>query len=311
MTWKAYNTAVRIPPLLGNDTEQISTVYVGSGSDDGYFLYYASSSSKWVISKYFGTSFVMSGALSGTLVPKYVNYGNETVYATGTLGDVPTYALWFDVTYVSRWIISPYTPGILPVEYWLPTDPINAPGGAGHYQGSAFYAGTPPALGGTATFQARGYNRGETLDSYEGASVTMTTKYERWESSTLYGEYTAAGGASGTKYCGLPQWKDGSGDTYIRSLTKTNYGKYSYGSISYNATYSKWLIGAYGSASGWWEGSEPSKTSPVTFTFKVPEGSELTGANKTIAFDKYVKGENSETIYLCEAATWKDREMRA
>ena len=294
MTWKAYNTAVRIPPLRDNTIDQAKTVYLGDDDDLFYKLYYSSAVGKWVISNHYGMIFLQN---TNELIPTYININGYCSYRN-------PYAviLWYDVTY--GWVISS-TPGISPVEYWMPSDPINNPSGAGEYTGTAFYTGTPPALGGSATFQARGSLRGTTKDAYSGTAITLTTKYERWESATLYGEYTAAGGASGTKYCGLPQWKDGSSNTYIRSVSKTS-NKYTYGDISYNTTYSKWLIGTYGSTSGWYEGSEPSKTGSVTFTFTVPEGSELTGANKTITFDKYVKGENTETIYLTEAGTWRD-----
>ena len=297
MTWKAYSTEIRTAPLKDNTfpyNENYQAVYLGVDDDFGYKLYYSSSLSKWVISLRYGMIF-LSGV--NEFIPTYKNINGYSSYIQGSN------VLWYDASTIwTTWIIST-TPGISPVEYWLADDPVNDPSGAGSYQGTAFYTGTPPALGGSATFQARGSLRGTTKDAYSGTPITITTQYQRWESSTLYGKYTAAGGASGTKYCGLPQWKDGDDNAYVRSLTKTD-GKYSYGSISYNSTYSKWLIGTYGNVSGWYEGSEPSKTSPVTFTFTVPDGSELTGTNKTITFDEYVKGENTEIVLLTEASRW-------
>lgn len=295
MTWKSYNTAVRIPPLRDNTIDQTKTVYIGAGDDNGYTLYYSSALSKWVISEHYGMVFLQG---SSEYVPTYININGYCSYYYESTGNT----LWYDLTY--GWMISS-NPGISPVEYWMPADPINNPSGAGAYTGTAFYTGTPPALGSSATFEARGNLRGTTKDAYSGTAITLTTKYERWESSTLYGEYIAAGGASGTKYCGLPQWTDGDSNTYIRSLTKTA-DKYTYGAIRYDTINLKWLIGTYGSVSGWYEGSEPSKTSSVVFTFTVPEASELSGTNKTIGFDEYVKGENVEAVYLTEAGTWRD-----
>ncbi|OGV53547.1 MAG: hypothetical protein A2017_20835 [Lentisphaerae bacterium GWF2_44_16] len=296
MTWKAYNTAVRIPTLRDNVIDQTKTIYIGidDSDDEGYKLFYHSGLSKWVIAAHWGMSFIISGYYSGTCPPDYVNYNGYSSYTKYS-------SLWYDLTY--GWVVTLGNLGAKPIEYWRPNDPINDPSGAGTYQGTVFYTGTPPALGGSAAFQARGNIRGSVKNAYSGTAITLTTQYQRWESATLYGEYTAAGGASGIKYCGLPQWTDGDGNTYIRSVTKTD-GKYTYGTISYNTTYSKWLIGAYGSASGWYEGSEPSKTGSVTFTFKVPEGSEITGTNKTVTFDKYVKGENTQTVFLTEASRW-------
>lgn len=294
MTWKAYNTAVRIPTMLDNVIDQTKSIYIGiaDSDDEGYKLFYHSRLSKWVIGTYWGM-IILRG--SGQYIPTYKSFNGYSSYV------LDSNVLWYDLIY--GWVITTTTPGVSPIEYWKPVDPVNDPDGAGSYQGTAFYTGTPPALGGSATFQARGSLRGTTKDAYSGTPITITTQYQRWESATLYGEYTAAGGASGTKYCGLPQWTDGDDNTYIRSISKTD-GKYSYGNIKYDITSLKWLIGTYGSASGWYEGSEPSKTGSVTFTFTVPEGSELTGTNKTISFDEYVKGENTQTVLITEVSRW-------
>lgn len=295
MTWKTYTTAVRIPTLRDNVIDQAKTVYIGAGDDFDYKLYYSSALSKWVISEHYGMVFLQG---SSEYVPTYININGYCSYYYESTGNT----LWYDLTY--GWMISS-NPGISPVEYWMPADPINNPSGAGAYTGTAFYTGTPPALGSSATFEARGNLRGTTKDAYSGTAITLTTKYERWESSTLYGEYIAAGGASGTKYCGLPQWKDANGNTYVRSLAKTS-GKYSYGSISYDSSHSKWLIGTYEGETGWWEGSEPSKTGSVTFIFTAPQDAEVIGEDIEITFDQYVKGDNITTIYIGEVEKWRD-----
>jgi hypothetical protein len=103
---------------------------------------------------------------------------------------------------------------------------------------------------------------------------------------------------------GLPQWKDGNNQYYIRSIEKDG-DYYSYGSISFDD--SKWVIGVKDSAYGWWEGSEPKITGAVTFEFKKPEGSEIEDQdNITVNFDKYITGDEKTDIHIFRVTQWLD-----
>ena len=66
------------------------------------------------------------------------------------------------------------------------------------------------------------------------------------------------------------------------------------------------MIGETGSAGGWHEGSEPKADGgAVTFRFTKPEGSDAQGSDISVAFDKYVCGDETETAYLGSAAIWR------
>ena len=114
--------------------------------------------------------------------------------------------------------------------------------------------------------------------------------------------YEPKGGVSGEKCFGLPRWRDNSSNYYIRSLEKKN-GRFSYGGIRYEG--GKWLLGELNSPSGWWEGEEPNKEKTVTFQFRKPEDSEITGSNRTLSFYDYVQGDETGVAYLGEVAIWR------
>ena len=103
-------------------------------------------------------------------------------------------------------------------------------------------------------------------------------------------------GPSEDVHCKTPNFISSTGYyTYYNVIAGNSYASRN---IYYRTTLSKWLIGVYGSTSGWWEGAEPSITSPTTFTFTVPEGSEVTGTNITVTYDQYVKGIDTLTFYV-------------
>jgi len=141
------------------------------------------------------------------------------------------------------------------------------------------------------------------------------TAWPRWESTTQFGEYAAAGGASGTVTIGLPQWKS-FGVDYPRSIVKVD-GYYTYGTLVYDTTHSKYIIGTYGSASGWWEGGAPSLETTWTFAFTVPVDSEVEEDDILLYWDAYVMGDSEGTLnalgtalidrptYIGEAAIWR------
>lgn len=155
-----------------------------------------------------------------------------------------------------------------------------------------------------ATFDAKG--------TASAGVTTDTDNWPHWESDTMYGVYEAVNGASGTKIVGIPQYKDGNGVVYNRSLMQTGTSvnhHYSYGSAIWNNTFSGWVIGELGSASGWWQSAvEPNTSGATTFVFAVPEGSEVTGSNLVLTFYGYVEGTetpSTRTLLLGEAAIWR------
>ena len=160
--------------------------------------------------------------------------------------------------------------------------------------------------------------------NHQGAATTdyatSITSWPRWECSSQFGVYEHVGDASGEYTIGLPNWQGTSLDIaghvdYTRSLVQVS-GRYTYGDLRYVA-YHGWIIGTYGSESGWWEGAEPALKGSRTFTFTVPEGSELTGNDISVTWDGYVAGEynnltldlfgrlNARTTFIGEAAIWR------
>ena len=118
-----------------------------------------------------------------------------------------------------------------------------------------------------------------------------------------YGVYKPHGDVSGQRVIGLPEWKDGYGLRYTRSMNKEKNGHYSYGFIHYDK--GKWLIGSVGDENGWYEGDEPKVNQSTIFRFMKNDDSEVTGTNRTISFDKYVAGNEKQYIYIGEAAIWR------
>ena len=282
----------------------------GMGNDVGYNVFRASGI--YTISQYMGNWYTVSpGGLD--VYPLYQTYNGEACFGTNW------YLFYTGTPY--GWVIKG---DMLPCyEVWNSV--------AGHYYGDEFWSTGSvsttilPSEGGAATtFKARGYQRGDTEGAYQGTDKTLAFKFVRWQSSVLYGEYSPLGGASGSKFVGVPEWTSTYGDTLDKSVNvsasnttpyQSSSGYYTYFSviaenpypvnnIYYSTVYSKWLIGIYNSALGWYEGSEPSKTEDVTFTFTVPEGSEVTGTNRTISFSTYVKGIETYNMYMCNVGAF-------
>jgi hypothetical protein len=96
---------------------------------------------------------------------------------------------------------------------------------------------------------------------------------------------------------GIGVWKDGSGKEYRQSYRGT------YGDI-YNDGYG-WVIGQRDSEDGWYEGSEPSKVSPVTFTRKKTATGEYPGiTNLVITYFKQWTGDEKKDVYVGEVGLW-------
>lgn len=223
---------------------------------------------------------------------------DSSVYSP-VFNDVNGYIYWqynSYYLYYSRsfgWILHSRFPGYEPKE--------NYNSETRQYDGDAFHAGSIPtaADGATSYLQPRGTNR-----NGGGANKTISFQFPRWQSvnRTQFGEYEAKGGLSGKKYIGLPRWRDNSYNYYVRSLEKKN-GSFSYSNIS--LTNGKWVIGEVNSPAGWYEGEEPSKTAPVTFRFCKPEGSTISGYNRTLNLADYVQGSETTSAYMGEVAIWR------
>ncbi|MFA5658665.1 MAG: hypothetical protein WC900_05215, partial [Oscillospiraceae bacterium] len=82
MTWKAYNTAVRIPTMLDNVIDQTKSIYIGNADsdDEGYKLFYHSGLSKWVIGTHWGM-IILRG--TGQYIPTYKSFNGYSSYVNG------------------------------------------------------------------------------------------------------------------------------------------------------------------------------------------------------------------------------------
>ena len=299
MSWTAYQTAPRIPTLLGDIKLYTATIYPIWRSEDGYFLFYTQQEG-WIISSMFGMSFKIDDSI---FYPTYNVYNKFPVYQRNNI--IGSEGIYYDGTY--GWVYNIDTAiGYPCVEYWRSNNIYEDPFGTGEYKGPRFYTGTiPTTYTSSNIWQARGFGRGNVYGEYTGTPITIDTYFEYWKAVDVYlGEYKPQGDATGdSKWFGNPQWKDQNNKVYIRSTNKIS-NKYTYGDIYYDATNSKWIIGTYNNPTGWWEGYEPIKNSSVIFLFKVPLNSELTGEDLTISFDQYVLGSDTQTIYLGEVSRW-------
>lgn len=162
----------------------------------------------------------------------------------------------------------------------------------------------PSTPTGSVTFVPRGKNK----SSRSVITVSYVVNY--WKKQNTdgqtypFGIYEPQGSATGQKIVGSPKWKDNDNQEYIKSVSlDRNTRTYTYGKIHYLK--GKWLIGNEGDASGWWEGSEPSKTTDVIFYFKTKSGIPVTGQDKTIKFNGYAAGSEKQMIYVGEVAIWR------
>lgn len=191
-------------------------------------------------------------------------------------------------------------PGYLPAEYQDPD--------TGDWLGDTWWSGPIPTPG-TSLDDTTLVPRG--LDKTTGSNKTAEFLWPRWikdgtagggETTLPQGKYTPAtgSGTTGTVYVGLPVWTDAADTDYIRSLVKDATSHYTYGAIHWDAATSAWVIGTPGAETGWWVGAEPSLTTPRTFVFTVPQGSEVTGSDIVVAFDRWALGEAQAQRWLAE-----------
>jgi len=267
-------------------------------SDDvGKVVFYNSDTSKWIMAAGASVKFGMVAdggflAIQPTEINGYAWFSDGTNHVYKSVGFGWVYTSTLDA-------------GVEPRE-WRDDD-------LAAYQGDEFWAGT--------TILTSLSPRGIYLDDGSTAAITTaiyTPDYERWESDTRYGAYTAAGGATGTWAVGNATWTDGSGGTWTQRSDHSNGTKakdlhrpFSYfgGSselfLQWNATASAYVAGTYGSELGWWQNaSAPVAGSAYTITFAVPEESEVTGSDIELTPSSYVDGDWIPTKVAIYALDW-------
>lgn len=176
-----------------------------------------------------------------------------------------------------------------------------------HYKGNEWWG---PSGGLEGTYQARGLNRGYAENEYLGIPKTIAFTYSGYRRNTTTGEAPAGiyqefirelNGSiivpdnSWSREVGLPRWIDGSGNNYVQSLKQDTNSEYSYGEIYYDG--SKWVIGERNNISGWWEGVEPDRSSNVTFEAKKLDGegnvvNDPDTNDIIVSYDQLVIGDN-------------------
>lgn len=270
--------------------------FVGRDDDDGFFCYLPNEA---------------NGDFNKYTISQQISYTlKDGPYAMArqpdTINDKPwfasfSYQLYYTPTYKWVYISTSFFPGYVPQEY-LDSDSV--------YQGDAFYSALSiPDTSDTASKTLSG--RGTHLNTYPAPTITLSFWWPRYAKTSdpsnpggKYTEVAGSGATAGTKYLGLPQWYDNLANTYTRSIEKDANFRYQYGEIHYNITAAKWIIGVYGSDTGWWEGNEPSEASS-TFTFTVPEESTVTGDNLTLTYNGYGIGALKTGVYIAEIGIYR------
>ncbi len=138
------------------------------------------------------------------------------------------------------------------------------------------------------------------LDAGRGECTLRRDLSRIYTSDTLLGIYDRLDGR-GKKLVGIPVWKDGNGREFKRTGTD---GSYDCGGIVYNAVSDTWILGDFGSDSGWWQSTDaPSLFAPVTFTFCKNDDLDAEGENFTLTFSHCVSN-GKRDILLAEVARW-------
>lgn len=162
-----------------------------------------------------------------------------------------------------------------------------------------YFVSSLPSPGSEGSMWGRGSNYNS------GSEKSIKLFWPRWSSKNRreLGEFVGADGETGSKFMGLPRFRSNKWEYFERSFEKKG-GYYSYGRIHYEG--GKWVIGTIGSDSGWYEGSEPSLTSSVTFKFCKNEGSEIEDEDDlTISYYDHVVGDQTSAAYLGNVAIWR------
>jgi hypothetical protein len=233
------------------------SIWYGVGKDDGLLAFQDRSwIGKYVISKSLHPSIVYNGRV---LKPIYSDVNGHFFWGDTEFG----YHLYYSRAY-SDWILSLSTkPG---------TEPLEGTSSSGEYIGDKFFTVTFPS---TIKNIGRLERRGCLKQDLAGLSTQIKFKWDScWTSSKQYGIYEPLDdNSSGTKFFGTSTWTDSDGNVFSKSTEKDEYGFYQYessrGNIHYDIFAQAWILGEYGSKSGWYECNlEPSKSMNIEFQFK-------------------------------------------
>jgi len=294
MSWLALQTKWRAPLHPGGTIAE--PLYI---NNDNYIRYLFAGVPTISLRTKIGYSFTINDS---ECLPNYISYGGYT----GFIGS--TYNIWYDLGY--GWVASTLDVGTPLYEYFY----YGSYGASiGYYTGTSFYTigtssgvGTLPSFGSTLTAYGRGTLRGTTYGGTSTNTLSVGTAWEYWTTEgaeILYGKYSPAGTASEDKYMGSPQWKNGT-TKYCRNPTAVS-GKFEYGSIVWNISASKYVLGTYNSVSGWHESSSaPTVESSWTLQFAKPEDSDAEGENITLEWDNWVLGTYSQSLYAVRSSNW-------
>ena len=288
-------------------------------SDDGRYLYKLNE---------FG--WVMTPTLGYTV---YIGGNETTTNFPGTKGEE---AVWFAATSQHLWqradpdgeegdmqYVITQVRGYGTEHFWL-WDNAAYPALGGYWDGDPWYVRGSGTVSVSGRYYGRGSNGGSDYHNPgQGTAVDVTrTLYgmERVATTALAapsGEYkefsysevvNGDGTVTGTKVYGTATETLGSltftdqfFNEYIRSPVLDANGKHTYGTIHYDNTASKWIIGTIGAADGWWEGSEPSVSTARLFTFK-PGSSGAAQQNRTVTYAETRAGGTLGSINVFEVA---------
>lgn len=266
-----------------------------SNDDEGKCVFYEKATDKWIMAADAKFGIVADGtflAIQATEINGYAWFsdGSRKVYLS--LG----YA-WVYTTALAA--------GVEPRE-WYDED-LSA------WQGDAFWAGESilTSLAPRGVYKEDGETEAITTSDY-------VPDYPRWDSDTQFGEYTAAGGATGTRYFGNATWTDEDGNTWIQKSSYRDPAKAKdiyrppvpfWGipalTLAWDATKSLYIAGTHGNAAGWWQNAAaPVAGVAYTITFTVPEGSEVTGADIVLTPSDYATEDWVPTKSSLYALDW-------
>lgn len=285
MSWAVFPAHVNAEAFTTASTFKVSNILIGVGNDVGYVLLQRGST--WTIVA--NTNHYWSMTVDST----------ELILQPSLINDNPWWKAGTAVFYKSigaGWVYSTsLTEGYEPIQY----------AESSVYYGDEYYSCTslPTTYGTAVSLTAHG-------SLYGGADKSVELyATPRWESTTQYGVYTAAGGSSGTKVIGNPTWKS---EVLKRGDSSDSNGRYTYytsdgTALAWDTTASAYVLGTYGDATGWHQTTTaPTVAGSYTLTFTVPEGSTVTGDDIVGVWDSWVGGTgNTYDIQIAEVAVMR------
>jgi len=143
--------------------------------------------------------------------------------------------------------------------------------------------------------------KGAALNGTPPQNKTVEVRFNGYErSSSLHGEYSAFGDASGTFIFGEPYWER-NGVRYVRFFTELNgYARFT--NADSDAYGTKFFIGVNGSWEGWWEAAPPTPKQAWTFNFAKPQGSDAPiQQDITLAWGGWTEGLSETELMMATA----------